>query len=189
MLILRKVQIKPGTKVLLGFSLCLSFVMVIVTIVRVSGLRNGSNLDPVWDFYWQVVESCIAITMVSLTAFRSFFVQERIRRTPIPKRSWYQGVKTVFVSKSSTRSDEEARELPPIPRGRMTGLMTLIDANGRTSLGAGTYLHNEDSRCKISWPMEKPLAGQKINVRQEISVHSELVGCGSPFVSNVKSLT
>ena len=138
--------------------------MVIVTIARVSGLRNGSNLDPVWDFYWQVVESCIAITMVSLTAFRSFFVQERSRRTPSPQRSWYQGVKAFLSSKSSAESAKEAWELPPIPGGHMIGLRTLIGGNGRSSVGAGNTLHDEYGQSEVSWPLQKSVAGHQITV-------------------------
>ena len=172
-LILRKVQIKTKTKVVLGISLCLSFAMVVVTLVRVSGLRHGNNLDPVWDFYWQVVESSIAIIMVSLTAFRSFFVQERIRRSE-PKRSWYQGVKQMLSSKSSGETDDEARELPPIPRGRLTGLRTLIDGNGRTSRGAGTYLYDDFESGAIVWPSQ-PTYSNAIRIRQDVVVHSEQV--------------
>ena len=174
-LILRKVQIKPKTKLFLGTSLCLSFAMVIVTIVRVSGLRNGVNLDPVWDFYWQVVESSIAIIMVSSTAFRSFFVQERIRRSQ-EKRSWYHGMKQMLSSRSGGTSEESAHELPPIARGHLTGLRTMIHRNGRTSQGAGTYLQDEDDDAEWGRPVAQgPIPRNMISVRQEIMVHSEPV--------------
>ena len=174
-LILRKVQIKPKTKIFLGTSLCLSFAMVIVTIVRVSGLRNGSNLDPVWDFYWQVVESSIAIIMVSSTAFRSFFVQERIRRSQ-EKRSWYHGVKQMLSSRSAGASEEPAHELPPIARGHLTGLRTMIHRNGRTSQGGGTYLQDEDDDAEWGQPViQGPIPKNTISVRQEFIVHSEPV--------------
>jgi hypothetical protein len=150
--------------------------MVIVTLVRVSGLRNGSNLDPVWAFYWQVVESCIAIIMVSLTAFRSFFVQERSRRTPLPHKSWYQGVKAFLSSKSSAESAEEAWELPPVPRGHMTGLRSFIGGNGRTSTGVGSTTHDEHGQSEF-WPLQKSVAGHLISVREEISVDVESVSC------------
>ena len=175
-LILRKVQIKPKTKFFLGTSLCLSFAMVIVTIVRVSGLRNGSNnLDPVWDFYWQVVESSIAIIMVSSTAFRSFFVQERIRRSQ-EKRSWYHGVKQMLSSRSAGVSEESAHELPPIARGHLTGLRTMIHRNGRTSQGGATYLQDEDDDAEWGQPViQGPIPKNTISVRQEFMVHSEPV--------------
>lgn len=174
-LILRKVQIKPKTKFFLGTSLCLSFAMVIVTIVRVSGLRNGSNLDPVWDFYWQIVESSIAIIMVSLTAFRSFFVQERIRRSQ-EKRSWYHGVKQILSSRSGAASEESAHELPPIVRGHLTGLRTMISRHGRTSQGAGTYLQDEEDDAEWGQPVAQgPIPRNTISVRQEFMVHSEPV--------------
>ncbi len=149
--------------------------MVIVTIVRVSGLRNGSNLDPVWDFYWQVVESSIAIIMVSLTAFRSFFVQERIRRSRA-KRSWYHGVKQMLSSRSAGVSEESARELPPIARGHLTGLRTIIYGNGRTSQGAGTYLQDEDKDAEWGRPVvQGPMPSNTIIIRQDVIVHSETV--------------
>ena len=149
--------------------------MVIVTIVRVSGLRNGSNLDPVWDFYWQVVESSIAIIMVSLTAFRSFFVQERIRRSQ-PKKSWYHGVKQAWSSRSTGASEDSAHELPPIARGHLTGLRTYIYGNGRTSQGAGTYLQDEDEDAEWGQPVtQRPIPSNTISVRQDVIVHTETV--------------
>ena len=149
--------------------------MVIVTIVRVSGLRNGSNLDPVWDFYWQVVESSIAIIMVSLTAFRSFFVQERARRSQ-PKRSWYQGVKQAWSSRSGGSSEESTHELPPIARGHLTGLRTIIYGNGRTTRGASTYLQDEDEYAEWGRPvMQRPIPSNTISVRQDVIVHTEIV--------------
>ena len=175
-LILRQVQLKPGTKCLLGLSLCLSLAMVIVTIVRVSGLRNGANLDPVWDFYWQVVESCIAIIMVSLTAFRSLFVQERNRRTPSPRRSYYQRAKAFLSSKSSAETAEEVWELPPVPRGHMSGLRTLFGGNGSSSMGAGNALDDENGQGDSIWPLQKSAPRNQINLRQEISVDLESVG-------------
>lgn len=149
--------------------------MVIVTIVRVCGLRNGSNLDPVWDFYWQVVESSIAIIMVSLTAFRSFFVQERIRRSQA-KRSWYHGVKKMLSSRSAEVSEESAHGLPPIARGHLTGLRTIIYGNGRTSQGAGTYLQDEDEDAEWGQPVvQRPIPSKSISVRQDLIVRSETV--------------
>ncbi len=156
--------------------------MVIVTIVRVSGLRNGSNLDPVWDFYWQVVESSIAIIMVSLTAFRSFFVQERIRRSQ-RKKSWYQGVKQMLSSRSTGESEESAHELPPIARGHLTGLRTMIYGNGRTSQGAGAYLQDEDEHAEWGRPvMQGPIPSNTISVRQDFIVHSEPVDLTLPLL-------
>lgn len=67
--------------------LCLSVAMIVVAIVRVSGMRYSSlrttkDIDPAWSMYWTHMEGCIAVFMGSVTAFRGIFgdfLQERSR--------------------------------------------------------------------------------------------------------------
>lgn len=84
--LLWKVQLSMRQKIGIGSSLCLSLVMVLVAVVRISGVRlpNGKP-DLVWLAFWQQQECSIAVTMVSLTAFRSLFVAEPSRRARRPR--------------------------------------------------------------------------------------------------------
>lgn len=107
--------------------------MIIVAIIRVSGLhdRKANAIDLVWEYHWQWVEVCIAILMVSVTAFRSFFIQHSGRNQSPPKRPWYSGIKAAVAKYSYTSSGIEPpdRELPTIPGATMTGMRTFIEGN------------------------------------------------------------
>ena len=69
-LVLRKSQLPIRKKIYLGCSLCLSTVVIMVTIVRIAGVADVPHpfgpmiIDTIWQMYWQYVEHCIAIVMV-----------------------------------------------------------------------------------------------------------------------------
>ena len=57
--------------------------MIILSLVKASGIRTSVNsFNLVWEMFWQQVEACTAVIMVSLTAFRSIFISnmQRIHR-------------------------------------------------------------------------------------------------------------
>ena len=185
-LILRQVQIKLRTKFLLTLSLCLSFVMIIVTIIRASGLHaEGEDaIDTVWEIHWQWIECCVAVTMVSLTAFRSFFIQHSSRNQSPQKRPWYQGVKAALtVSKTTSKKEhEKIRDWPHIPGGTMTGMRTFIDGKGRER--TATDLSSSDGTGDESedfWPLQhqhqqqQEAGAQGIRVQHKFSTRWEPV--------------
>ena len=58
--------------------------MIIIASVRIALVniptRDGSMIpDTTWLFFWQSLEACVGIVMVSLTAFRSLYGQERAK--------------------------------------------------------------------------------------------------------------
>ena len=79
--LLTKVQLELKRKLALGVVLCLSVFMIIVASIRY-GLCTiygevHTEPDSVWLFFWQSVECFVAISMVSLTAFRSLYGQTK----------------------------------------------------------------------------------------------------------------
>jgi hypothetical protein len=72
-------------KLALGAVLCLSIFMILIAIIRYTlaqiPIEGGTTTipDTIWLFFWQSIESCVAIIMVSLTAFRSLYGQERAK--------------------------------------------------------------------------------------------------------------
>ncbi|MCJ1264986.1 hypothetical protein MMC22_004861 [Lobaria immixta] len=91
--LLKQVQIKLRQKLVIGTSLCLSIMMVITAVIRISSVRGGhNNLDIIWWIFWLFSESCISIVMVSLIAFRSLFVMHKIQREERKRRdlAWKQ---------------------------------------------------------------------------------------------------
>ncbi|KAI9703713.1 MAG: hypothetical protein M1836_007483 [Candelina mexicana] len=141
--LLWSVKIKPRQKLILGVFLCLNLFMAITASVRVSGLKFHGAIDEVWFFFWQHIEACVAIAMISLTAFRSAFVASQSSRTrrEVAKRAWYSSsVEAVKRNRAQRRRDEEAaQELPNIPSATLTGIRTFIQGAHITGTRHSTY--------------------------------------------------
>ncbi len=104
--------------------------MAITASIRVSGLKFRGTFDVVWLFLWQQIEACVAVTMLSLTAFRSAFVASasaRVQRES-PNTPWYSStVEAIKRNRALRRHDEESSQgLPQIPSATLTGLRTFI---------------------------------------------------------------
>jgi hypothetical protein len=64
--------------------------MAVTTIVRMSGMTiAGPSMDVQWIFYWQEVETTIAVIMVSITAFRSLFGIKTTQTREKKQQAWY----------------------------------------------------------------------------------------------------
>ena len=133
--ILWKVRISVRQKIGLAFSLCLSGAMVLVTIVRMAGIKLGSSgsVDIVWLAFWQQQECSIAVLMLSVSAFRSFFVPSSVR-SPAPRRQGYSPSEKRgrFLHRrphDDLYATHETNGLPQIPSATLTGLTTVIEGN------------------------------------------------------------
>ena len=75
-------------KIGIGVFLCLSVCMIMIAGIRLSRIYPGGTTINSWQFLWLEIEACIAVFMVSLTAFRSVFVgHERVEADK--GRKWY----------------------------------------------------------------------------------------------------
>lgn len=107
--LLKQVQIKLRQKLVLGTSLCLSIMMVITAVIRISSVRGGHNdIDIIWWIFWLFSESCISIVMISLIAFRSLFVVHKSQREERRRRdlTWKQQREQRVHRKSETESGD-----------------------------------------------------------------------------------
>ena len=139
--LLWSVRIKPRQKFVLGVFLSLNLFMAITASIRVSGLSFRGTFDEVWLYLWQEIEACIAVTMISLTAFRSVFVaseSSRARRE-MAKKPWYSStIAAIRRSKTQRGSDEEAIQgLPSIPSATLTGMRTFIQGGRHVQTSHG----------------------------------------------------
>ena len=128
--ILWSVRIKPRQKIVLGVFLSLNLFMAIIASIRVSGLNFRGRFDEVWVYFWQQIEACIAVTMISLTAFRSVFVaseSSRARRERAMK-PWYSSTFATIrrINKPRGSDEESTQGLPSIPSATLTGMRTFI---------------------------------------------------------------
>ncbi|MCJ1466527.1 hypothetical protein MMC07_005147 [Pseudocyphellaria aurata] len=129
--LLWNVHIQRRQKLILGASLCLSIVMIFTAIVRISAIRIGKHgVDYVWTAFWQIIESCLAVTVVCLSAFRSVFVRTQAQAKQQRNKQWYVLKKHPQNTRKRKNwmdiETEEIRALPEIPRPTMTGLKTFI---------------------------------------------------------------
>lgn len=177
-LLLWRVRIKFQQKLALGLSLCLSIIMIITAIVQISGIHAPTNtIDVTWEIFWQLMEACIAVIMVSLTAFRSLFVAYGSgAKSPPQKPSLRKRVlnsRIIVGRKRAGGSDsEEMERLPEIPRATLTGMRTFIRGKGTE----GSVMKSEASGdTQVLWPLENESANKTIRVEHDMWQKSENV--------------
>ena len=135
MLLLYRVQLRPKRKLRLALFLCLQIVMIAIAIVRASSTRWDIGLDTPWNVSMMQIESCVAVSMLCFTAFRSVFISDDSRGIAgSPHQRWYSSAlervrKFRYRSKESSSTVDSGgfeERLPPIPRGTMTGMRTFV---------------------------------------------------------------
>lgn len=123
--LLWNVRIHTKQKVGIGVFLCLRVVMVVVAIIRTTGVHTSvGGLDLVWQIFWLQVEACTAVIMVSVTAFRSFLISKKPRSDRIDVRSSIRHRIRSWLSlhKSSAAGVER---LSPLDQNRSPPQLTL----------------------------------------------------------------
>lgn len=157
-LILWRARISLRQKIGLGITLCLSIVMAVIAFVRMSCLRlsNGA-LDLRCNVFWVQQECSIAVTMVSVIAFRSFFVVSQQSAPDHSSSGWRhyfskigfalkRTVGILHVRRDPARPSEHLSQSfedltgemsivirsqnPKIPSGTITGIRSALDKAG-----------------------------------------------------------
>ena len=105
------------------------------------------------ELFWQQVEACIAVAMVSFSAFRSVFVahEARVREARHRNRLWYVDKRNLLKSawrRKQNRFEYEATDqLPEIPEPTLTGMHTFITE--------GKFQSRESiASFELSWPYD-----------------------------------
>ena len=107
--------------------------MIVITCIRSPGVQKGdltATID-IWQVFWMHMETCAAVCMVSLTAFRSVFASQASNYKGANIRPWYSS--TVAKIRRRKQQDHDLGTLPAIPSATLSGMRTLI--RGRESLG------------------------------------------------------
>lgn len=135
---------KRRQKIILGLILCLSIVMILTAIVRISAIRIGKkSVDLVWLNFWQIIESALAVGMVCISAFRSVFIGINAQSKQPWKQPWYaheKNPKNIHKRKNwMDIESDETETLPEIPRATMTGIRTLVRGKPDPE---GTIMHS-----------------------------------------------
>ncbi|PYI27955.1 hypothetical protein BP00DRAFT_352198 [Aspergillus indologenus CBS 114.80] len=77
-----KVRVRWPQKVLLTCSLCLTVIMIALSIVRVCGLVAGEMVDTIWETYWQFLSAEVGVFLAAAVSFRSLFVAHQKSYAP-----------------------------------------------------------------------------------------------------------
>lgn len=145
MIVLHRARLRTRQKINLGVFLCLSLVMVIIAIIRVSKIHGAAGVDVPWEFLWQFVEASTAVIMGSLTVFRTLLTlqnknsNERRRQAGAdagfsPQESWFYRMRLRRKKRMHYELGSQ-NGLPDVPSATITGLRTFIRRNNRdTSL-------------------------------------------------------
>lgn len=65
-------KIRLSQKIFLGIFLCLNICMIILAIVRTSGLLlSNRGIDVQWEVFFQQVEASVSVITLSITALRT----------------------------------------------------------------------------------------------------------------------
>ena len=140
--------------------------------------NTGTTVDVQWNVFWQMIEASVAVTVVSLTTFRSLYgiktlQQERKKNPNGTWLSYYR--KKAFNRKKQRRVDElgnpmsndDSSPWPMIPSATLTGMRTLI---GGVRAESPLPLSGRDGLLSVDDMPEKEEPGS-IKVVDEFEVH------------------
>ena len=78
MLLLSRAEIYIRRKLARGSTLCFSAFMIVIAIIRIAaGNHLSGRVDPAWASFWTQVEACVAVIVVSVSAFRTLYVEQQ----------------------------------------------------------------------------------------------------------------
>ena len=151
--------------------------MILTAVIRVVGIHSSRDKDNHnWQIFWQVAEACIAVSMVSLSAFRSFFVAHESRSREPRHRPWYMSRINVVEDLRKMRlgiESDDMKSLPYIPRATLTGMRTVIRGQTR---GADITMRTEQSRKDNDiYPTSHEENPEDIKMDYSISVRTDEV--------------
>ena len=91
--------------------------------IRVSGIHFRGKFDDTWIFTWQQMEACIAVTMLSLVAFRSVFVAPKPGVNAKKASPWIPSTRRLLaIHKNPKRSGQQRLDDLTIASATVTGL-------------------------------------------------------------------
>ncbi|KAI4142975.1 MAG: hypothetical protein L6R39_004759 [Caloplaca ligustica] len=132
--LLWRVRISLRRKLILGGVLSLSIFTMIVCIVRIAGsdLPNGL-VDSIWVNFWLQIEAAVAVMIVSITAYRSLFVNDKFSHRKSPRQyTTNSTLRRRLLWSRRGKGEREGMQLPTlaVPDPALTGVRTVIRRAG-----------------------------------------------------------
>ncbi|KAL8724605.1 MAG: hypothetical protein Q9166_007852 [cf. Caloplaca sp. 2 TL-2023] len=168
--VLWKVKIRLHQKIILGTFLCLSACMFAICLVRMIGEtidgKTGTTIDIQWNLFWQITEASVAVTVVSLTAFRSLYGIKTLQQEQKNKKRygpWFSSFRENMLNRRKQRRVDEFGDtipdehysLPSIPGATLTGMRSIIGritARSTQALPTSGNSHSVDEAGKEEEP-------------------------------------
>lgn len=98
--------------------------MIIIAIIRVSGLVQNNTFDIVWLVFWHQIEGAVAIIMVSPTTLRGLLgiKARKAREKKMLERFWFSHRPQLQARdfKNTTQDNSKSQQLPSFPRATLT---------------------------------------------------------------------
>lgn len=167
-IILYKAQLKLSTKFGLCAFLCLSIFMCFCSLIRIGGYTWHHTTDLTWSLFWQQLEASTAVSMASITVFRSIFVasnrrlEEGQERSPLAAyfhklRQRFWSTRSIEYDDSQDRKRQSPWRLPTIPGATITGIRTFIGGGKRgemknTGLASELSMFETDYHAHLKRP-------------------------------------
>lgn len=111
----------------------------------------GTTVDLQWNVFWHMAEASVAVTVVSLTAFRSLYGIKTLQQEKKNKKRYEPWIsssrKNLFSRRKQRRVDEfgdtivdNNYSLPSIPGATLTGIRTIIGGlTGKSTRALSTH--------------------------------------------------
>lgn len=181
---------KPRQQLGLGIFLCLSIMMMVIAIIRMSGYRfNGiglsGSIDTTWAFFCLYLEACVAVIMASITAFRSLFIRGGSKtidrnKTQNPVDAIRQQTSRRAVRSGWDKVSDEPRVFN-IDTAHNAGIETIIyheDPSTKKKPPLRSKLYSWDDEENSCKGMRKPNNIERIDqiyVNHRVEIHSDRV--------------
>lgn len=191
-IVLRKSQLKPNQQVKLAIFLCLSVIMTVIAIIRISGYRFhgigiSGPIDTTWAFFWLYLEACVAVIMSSITAFRSLFLHSSSKTVNQDKdQNPIDAIRERISRRVARCGWDEVDEEPRISNVNTahTGIETFIYHRAPTERSAPMrsklYSWDEEELRKGMRP-EKIERIDQIYVNHRLEIHSNRVKISTQY--------
>ena len=121
--------------------------MATMAVVRIAGMRlEAGGLDIVWLAFWGQQECSIALIMVSITAFRSFFVANNQNRDRSPRYTSTYWRNRLLRKNQSSDTDEVNLDVE-ITSATLTDMQTVIQGLGSARLTSQLAPNDNDEEA------------------------------------------
>ena len=161
----------------LGVSFCLSVMMMITALTRLCGIRASTGvMDITWDSFWHLAEGCIAVTMVSSTAFREFWVAHRSHTRRNANMPYVRGQKPwkeeTFGVERDANEVKDMKALPELPQSALAGRNTFLGSDSTKGKG---YVFRDTTLDEDPWPLPATTANTRFEIQRRNSLEAEMV--------------